>query len=132
MGYSTNFAGQFTCTPPLTAVQVSELMSFHDDDHRDQYGTWSAYCQWVPTGDGKSIEWDGGEKFYDYAEWLERLIEKFFKPWGVTLGGSVDWIGEDKMDQGVIYIKDNVVQAVPSIITKPDPKWKIEKPEPKW
>ena len=33
---------------------------------RDQPGLW---CQWIPSEDSKSIEWDGGEKFYDY-DWL--------------------------------------------------------------
>ena len=50
---------------------------------RTQPGLW---CQWVvtKTQDGTDvIAWDGGEKFYDYVEWLCYLIEHFFKPWGI-------------------------------------------------
>src|ERR1039458_3667962 len=33
-----------------------------------QPGLW---CQWRPTEDHKAIEWDDGEKFYNYVEWIE-------------------------------------------------------------
>jgi len=29
-----------------------------------QPGLW---CQWIPSDDGTAIEWDGGEKFYEYV-----------------------------------------------------------------
>ena len=38
-----------------------------------QPGLW---CQWVPTEDKLHIEWDGGEKFYEYIGWIEYIIEK--------------------------------------------------------
>jgi hypothetical protein len=132
MGYTTKFDGRFVLDEPLTAAQVAEMQRFVDEDHRDEYGTWSAYCQWVPRADGTAIEWDGGEKFYDYVPWLERIIERFLKPWGRVLSGSVAWQGESGEDQGVIHVKENRVQAVRNIITKPDPAWRVERPEPKW
>jgi hypothetical protein len=46
-----------------------------------QPGLW---CQWV-VNDYNYLEWDGGEKFYNYTEWLDYLIEHFFEPWGYTL-----------------------------------------------
>jgi hypothetical protein len=75
---------------------------------KTQPGLW---CQWVPTSDGTAIEWDGGEKFYDYVEWLEYLIANFLKPWGYVLNGSVEWSGEDRGDVGVIEITNNEVNV---------------------
>ena len=73
---------------------------------KDQPGL---YCQWTVTDDGQTLEWDGGEKFYSYVEWLHYLIEHFFMVWGRTLTGEVEWVGEDNSDQGRIKVKDNVI-----------------------
>lgn len=71
-----------------------------------QPGLW---CQWVPTHDRTGIEWDGGEKFYDYVEWLAYLIRHFLAPWGYVLSGEVTWAGEDRSDHGQIVVVDNVI-----------------------
>jgi hypothetical protein len=71
-----------------------------------QPGLW---CQWVPTETDDGIEWDGGEKFYNYTEWLEYIIEHFLAPWGYVLNGEVEWFGEDRDDRGMIIVKNNVV-----------------------
>ena len=71
----------------------------------------SLWCQWVPTEDGNYIEWDGGEKFYDYVKWIEYLVTHFLKPWGYTLNGEVKWRGEEFGDDGAIIIKDNKVKT---------------------
>ncbi|HTG59201.1 MAG TPA: hypothetical protein VMG63_07310 [Terriglobia bacterium] len=49
----------------------------------------SYYCQWMPSDDGKLLVWDGGEKFYEYVEWLQYLIDNFFVSWGYVINGSV-------------------------------------------
>lgn len=83
------------------------------DDVRDanhppsgQPGLW---CQWIPTEDGRAIEHDGGEKFYNYVEWIEYLIKHFLAPWGYLLNGSVEWNGEERKDFGTIRIIDNEI-----------------------
>ena len=76
---------------------------------RDQPSLW---CQWVPTDDGGTIEWNGAEKFYNYIEWLQYFVDHFFKPWGRVLNGSVRWAGEELGDCGVIFAKDNQIAAV--------------------
>ena len=73
-----------------------------------QPGLW---CQWVPSDLGQHIEWDGSEKFYDYIEWLEYIIEKFLAPWGYVLNGSVEWKGEDYIDLGLIEVVNNKVST---------------------
>ncbi len=72
----------------------------------------SLWCQWVPTEDGTGVEWDQGEKFYCYVEWLKYLVQHFLAPWGYVLNGEVHWRGEDRADVGTIHCSDNVVEAV--------------------
>jgi len=69
----------------------------------------SLWCQWIPTEDGLEIEWDGGEKFYNYTEWIYYIINKILKPNGYTLNGSVRWRGEEFDDDGVMEVRDNVL-----------------------
>ena len=112
MGYTTNFTGHFRLDKQLTLDHFQILNKFAETDHRteDYIGDdFSYYCQWKPTKDGWSIEWDGGEKFYSYVEWLEYIIENFLKIWGYTLDGEVQYSGEEVGDCGVLLVKGNVV-----------------------
>ncbi len=69
------------------------------------------WCQWVATEDGSHLEWDGGEKFYCYVEWLEYVCENFLKRWGYKLNGNVQWQGEEVGDCGVLEAEDNRITA---------------------
>lgn len=89
----------------------------------DQPGLW---CQWITDDTGAILKWDEGEKFYDYTEWLEYLIENFFRPWGRSIDGKVYWYGEDSNDRGVIHAKGNQVQAIEDVIQRPEPEWSHE------
>lgn len=71
-----------------------------------QCGLW---CQWMPSEDRMGIEWDEGEKFYSYTEWLVYLIHKFLAPNGYVLNGVVQWQGEENGDVGEIFVEDNRV-----------------------
>lgn len=71
----------------------------------------SLWCQWRPTDNGMGIEWDGGEKFYEYVEWVEYLIKSVLAPKGYVLNGAVQWRGEDFNDLGTILVVDNVVSC---------------------
>lgn len=81
---------------------------------RTQPGLW---CQWRPDDDGSAIVWDGGEKFYNYIEWIQYLIQSILSPRGYTLTGEVEWRGEDAGDFGCIIIKNNVVSIKETQIT---------------
>lgn len=74
-----------------------------------QPGLW---CQWVPSDDGTAIVWDGGEKFYNYVEWLEYLLEHFLIPWGYALSGEVTYQGEESSDFGKIVVTETSVKNV--------------------
>ena len=78
-----------------------------------QPGLW----QWAPTEDGKAIEWDGGEKFYEYVAWIKYIVENVLKPKGYSLTGSVEWIGEDRDDLGQIVIKKNSIKVLRGTVT---------------
>lgn len=80
----------------------------HKKDGKCQPGLW---LQWVLNEDGTQLEWNGGEKFYSYVEWLKYLINHFFEPWGIKLNGEVEWSGEDRNDIGKIIVTDNVVEV---------------------
>ena len=82
-----------------------------------QPGLW---CQWVPTDDGMGIEWDGGEKFYHYVEWLQYIVSNFLEPKGYVLNGTVSWHGEDSDDVGVIKVEDNVIHTYDGIFKLAD------------
>jgi hypothetical protein len=71
-----------------------------------QPGLW---CQWELVDNGQYLTWDGGEKFYNYVEWLRYLIEHFFEPWGYKLNGEIEWQGEERDDMGLIKVENNIV-----------------------
>lgn len=79
-----------------------------------QPGLW---CQWTINEDGTCLEWDGGERFYNYVEWLKYLIQHFFDKWGVKLNGEITWEGEGSGDMGKIVVVDNVVTVKVGNIT---------------
>lgn len=81
----------------------------HNRPPKTQPGLW---CQWIPTQDGMYLEWDGGEKFYNYVEWLEYLIDKVLKPKGYSISGVVAWRGEDSGDIGTIEVKANKIKVL--------------------
>lgn len=68
----------------------------------------SLWCDWIPNETGEYLQWNGGEKFYCYIQWLEYIIKHFLKPLKYKLNGTVHWTGEDELhDIGTIKIKDN-------------------------
>ncbi len=77
-----------------------------------QPGLW---CQWIVTDDRQFLEWDGGEKFYNYVEWLEyiinsvlpHIVEEGDEP--LSLTGAITWAGEEPEDLGRILVNNNVV-----------------------
>lgn len=79
-----------------------------------QPGLW---CQWIPSEDGKSIIWDGGEKFYRYTEWMNYIIESFLIPWGIEVSGRMRYFGGDSDDMGILKIVKGKCVCVPLDVT---------------
>jgi hypothetical protein len=64
-----------------------------------QPGLW---CQWIPNDEGTVICWDGGEKFYDAAEWMKYLIDHFLKP-GCRAAVKLPFLQANHIVNGVIH-----------------------------
>jgi hypothetical protein len=115
MGYNTEFTGSFKLNRALSNDELkafdkatSDHCVVRNKDMPDSYCCW----EFGPTDATDSIHelrWDGGEKFYDYHEWLKIIVELFVKPWGCTLNGIVQWQGDDVGDVGVLKVTDNAV-----------------------
>lgn len=131
MGYTTLFEGIFRLNRALTPEHKAVLDELAQEEHvpgedgkplrAADSGRPCRYCQWVPTPDGTGIMWDMNEKFYGWLEWLQYIIDRRLRPWGYLLNGEVRWQGEEGGDSGVIYVKDNRVEAVPDV--NPGPSW---------
>lgn len=104
-------------TPPgqlgYTETQIPWDKRYDENQKRAKEGLCQPglWCQWVVVDDEPSqvLQWDEGEKFYNYVDWLKYLINHFFSKWGVLLNGEINWYGEDRSDMGKIIVEDNVV-----------------------
>lgn len=119
MGYTTDFDGRINFSRPLTVPEFNELKKFSEymDRSQNPEGAPDAYCQWEPTPDGEGLQWDGGEKFYEYTAWLRWLADNWFKPKGIILNGTLRYQGEEIGDVGRIEVKDSVVTEVELEVT---------------
>lgn len=106
IGFPVGEEGEFFCDPEAENMGQDHTPDVTDYNNppKNVPGLW---CGWTFGKD--CIEWDGAEKFYDYVEWLEYIINTFLKPAGYVCNGSMKWRGEDFNDMGVIEVKDNVV-----------------------
>ena len=112
MGYTTEFEGKFSLSAPAPAEVVLAIRDLDGRKGKLPPGTtpWpDGYCQWVLTADLTGIEWDGEEKFYDYVEWLQAIIDNVLKPAGVALTGTVKYQGESFDDAGTLSVVDGEV-----------------------
>lgn len=149
MGYTTEFVGEVDIVPPLNQEEIDFLNKFSttrrmkrkngpyfvdgsgfaeqgNDADVEEYnsppdGQPGLWCQWVPTDGGNTIEWDGGEKFYHAAEWMEYIIDHFLKPGAVAASelpflqanhvcnGRIEAQGDDRDDRWLLKVINNVV-----------------------
>ncbi len=165
MGYTTEFNGRVKVTPPLSAAEVTYINAFaesrrmerdagpyfvggsgnfgqgHDSDIRNYNSADesqpSLWCQWVATGDGEYIEWDGGEKFYEAPAWMQYIISHFIgsspmakhanSKWltehlqGHVCNGIIEAQGEEAEDQWTLVVQNNKVSVVEAGGTLPAP-----------
>jgi len=82
-----------------------ETVVDHNTPPQTQPGLW---CQWIITEDGKYIEWDECEKFYDSPEWMKYIIDKFIAD-AHTCNGIIHAFGEDRDDVWDLIVTDNIV-----------------------
>ena len=116
LGYESEYyvgSDADVCTPTSDVLDINAPPA-------TQPGLW---CDWEIRKDGSGLQWNGGEKFYRYTEWLEYLIKHFFRPWLYILQGEIEWQGEDSADSGTIFVKDNEVEAIRDVRLKGRPSW---------
>lgn len=104
MGVSTTYIGHIEIEPPLNAAERSYLQAFAgsrrcwrrsgpyavtpsdpeytstDRYNRIAQGQPSLWCQWVPCYRRCCLSWNGTEKFYAGASWLQYLMDHFLRP----------------------------------------------------
>ena len=100
--------GAFFAPPYDREYYLDESVIDINNPPIDVPGIW---CQWKVSDDKRCLEWDRGEKFYHYIEWLSYLIKNFIEPSGYRLNGKVDWQGENDDDKGTIIVQENVIKA---------------------
>lgn len=66
-------------------------------------------CQWLLAEDNQTLEWDMEEKFYNYVEWIQYLIDRILAPNGYVVNGLVAYRGEEFSDFGFIEVTNNNV-----------------------
>jgi hypothetical protein len=110
-------------------LYLPEGQLFIENNKDDEYGQYEssdvADGNKPPTGqpglwmhwhcpDRATLEFDNGEKFYYYEEWLKYLIHVIFAPRGYVLNGEVEYFGEDRGDTGILAIQSNEVFMSPN------------------
>lgn len=87
----------------------------------------SLWCQWTPTMSGERLVFDGREKFYGAAAWMQYLIDHFLVRDGYAASSTLPYlaafsfdhvvdglIAASQQDTGELYViavEENVVHA---------------------
>tara|TARA_R100001463_G_scaffold15141_7_gene39623 strand:- start:12571 stop:13122 length:552 start_codon:yes stop_codon:yes gene_type:complete len=121
MGYTTNFTGLMALSRRLTQDELDEYNQVWLNDRHDTTGEYSGdyrgglekapsiYNKWEIIDDVEHgitdihcLAWNGGQKFYQYVNWLKFIVSDFLQPKGIYLKGKIRFSGEDVEDAGVI------------------------------
>lgn len=147
MGYTTEFSGGIAIEPPLNAEEIKFIQG-HNRTRRMKRGKGpyyihgtsnfgsdikdlneppepqlSLWCRWTCDDKGTEIAWDGTEKFYRSAEWMQWLIDhilganpkaKAQLPFlqGHRLNGTIIAQGRKAEDRWKLVVSDNVVSVI--------------------
>ncbi len=98
------------------------------DGSHPPHGQPGLWCQWIYNRADNCIEWNMGEKFYDYADWIVYIIVHFLRPWGYVLNGTVDWNGDEPDDFGRLVVENNALYISEGVQTYLDPELYDEDP----
>jgi hypothetical protein len=102
MGVFYWFYGEFVLNRPLTPNQ--RAMWLHFDYTHD--------CGWIPNETGQAIicKYDN-EKFSNYEGCLVDVIDRFIKPWGYKLTGTVEVCADELRERCLLEVFDNLVSV---------------------
>ena len=110
MGYNTKFSGVFTLNKRIDE-RTFEIIEEVRNSRHDERVMPSIWCHWRVGNDGRSIEWDKGEKFYGYIGWIKYLNDKVLCPSKYRLSGTVCFQGELPEDAGQLIADGNEVRV---------------------
>lgn len=82
----------------------------YNEPPKTQPGLW---CQWEVTEDGKYIQWNEVEKFYDADIWMQYIIDNFIGN-NYSCNGTINAQGEESDDQWDLIVENNKVRIVES------------------
>lgn len=131
MGYEIYYDGEAKITPDITDEHIALFNMVTKTTPTDPAaldifnkigGRNMPSCQFFVAED-RVLYAREGELRGVAEEWLEGLIEHFFKPNGYVLEGQFTWSGEDVGDTGAIYVKDNKIETVQDIVCNEGPSW---------
>lgn len=83
-----------------------EAPTLHGDAAAERYnriaeGQPGYWCQWVPCPRGCCLSWDGREKFYAGAAWLQYMIDHFLQPGPLAQADGNVWFRRFTVDHDV-------------------------------
>jgi len=79
----------------------------YNDPPKTQPGLW---CDWEITEDGKYIQWNEVEKFYDAEIWMQYIIDNFIGN-DYSCNGTINAQGEESNDQWDLIVENNKVRV---------------------
>lgn len=104
MGYTTEFEGSVTITPPLTAAMVAKFNGYAEERHDTDGPTkYAVHCDWRVNAEGTEIAWNGAEKFYDGAAWMAWMIDRYV-PANRSVNGEIKAEGEEPGDRWLLRV----------------------------
>ena len=81
------------------------------DYNRPPLGQPSLHCGWTITKSLLIWTWD--KRSTKHFEWLEYLIDHFFKPWQYRVDGTVSWFNDVANNSGDIVVVNNEIKILP-------------------
>lgn len=129
------FSGRISISPPLNEQEIHFMMAFNhsrrmkrengpyyvhgsgilgqgDDKDIIDYNTPpedqpSLWCNWTVSQDGKNIQYDDGNKFHYFVEWMEYIIKHFLghNPIAKERDPRMSFLTSHTLN-GVIIVKD--------------------------
>ena len=137
MGIDVYYSGYLEVRPPLSkehAAVVEDVINLReteqakpifaairasDEPNMPYYGG-QAYF----TEDGTEIQTEEDDQRHGLRLWVSHLLKHFFLPQGYMLNREIHWDSSDDIDdRGTIYVKDNQLEDVFTVLFDPGPSW---------
>jgi len=137
MGIPVFCSGYLDVHPPLTKEHIAiveDVVNLRETEQsRSIFAAIRAseepdlpYCggQIYVTEDGTTLQTEEDDQRHGLRLLLRHLLKHFFPVHGYTLNGEIQWDASDDLyDRGTIYVKDNSIEDVFTVLFDPGPSW---------